>query len=78
MGSKNVWIEVSCISDSEVLTFDAFQDPPDDELRAAFEQFSREKSGSGLSGDEQLIRLNTQFPELDIRCVSHAHFRSSE
>jgi hypothetical protein len=41
--------------------------PPDSELRAAFEQFSREKNGSGLSGNEQLIRLNELFPELDIR-----------
>jgi len=51
-----------------------FQDPPDNELRAAFEQFSREKNGSGLSGNEQLVRLNEQFPELDIRYVFHIHF----
>jgi hypothetical protein len=51
------------------LHFDDFQDPPDDELRAAFEQFSREKNGSGLNGNEQLIRLNNLFPELDIRYV---------
>jgi hypothetical protein len=72
MESKNVWLEFPCVS--EVLTSDAFPDPPDNELRAAFEQFSREKNGSGLSGNEQLIRLNKQFPELDIRYVSHAHF----
>jgi hypothetical protein len=42
-------------------------DPPDDELIAAFEQFGREKNGSGLSADEQLSRLNVQFPRLDIK-----------
>lgn len=72
MESKIVWLEISHIS--EALTFDAFQDPPDDELRAAFEQFSREKNGSGLSGNEQLIRLNNQFPDLNIRYVFHVHF----
>ena len=36
MGSKNVQLE----SISTFLTFCAFQTPPDNELRAAFEQFS--------------------------------------
>jgi len=72
MGSKNVWLEISSIS--EVLTFNAFQDPPDNELQAAFEQFGQEKNGSGLSGNEQLIRLNEQFPKLDIRYIYHAQF----
>ena len=68
MESKNVWLDISHISVSEVLTrtFDAFQDPPDDELQAAFEQFSREKNGSGLSGDEQLTRLSALFPGFTI------------
>jgi hypothetical protein len=42
-------------------------DPEDSELRAAFEEFSREKNGSGLSVTEQLDRLNIQFPNLDIK-----------
>lgn len=48
-------------------------DPPDEELRAAFEQYGREKNGSGLSADEQLSRLNDQFPMLDIKYVSLDH-----
>ena len=71
MVSKHV-----CLFDSfssEMLTCNTFPDPPDNELRAAFEQFSREKNGTGLSGDEQLIRLNKQFPELNIRYVFHTY-----
>src|SRR5882672_3105119 len=44
-------------------------DPPDDELQAMFEQFSQENSGSGLSANEQLMRLNEQYPKFNIRCV---------
>ncbi|KAH7929145.1 hypothetical protein BV22DRAFT_1029764 [Leucogyrophana mollusca] len=40
--------------------------PPDDELRAAFAQYSRENNGSGLSADDQMARLNKEF-NLDIK-----------
>lgn len=64
----------SCIS--KLLTYIlCISDPPDEELRAAFEQFSREKSGSGLSANEQLMRLNGQFPELNIQCVCQTSFQ---
>lgn len=45
-------------------------DPADSELWAAFDQFSQEKNGSGLSAAEQLDRLNAQFPLLDIKWES--------
>ena len=44
-------------------------DPPDDELRAAFEQYGREKNGTGLNASEQLARLNRDFPGINIKCV---------
>lgn len=53
------------IYDSE--TNECISDPADSELRAAFEEFSREKNGSGLSATEQLDRLSIQFPQLDIK-----------
>jgi hypothetical protein len=61
---------------SKLLTYIlCISDPPDEELRAAFEQFSREKSGSGLSANEQLMRLNEQFPELNIQYVCQTSFQ---
>jgi len=39
-----------------------------------FEQFSQEKSRSGLSANEQLMRLNEQFPEFNIQCMFPIYF----
>jgi hypothetical protein len=36
-------------------------DPDDDTLRCAFQQYSREKNGSGLNANEQLARLEKEF-----------------
>jgi len=58
--------EISCL---QVIYILCISDPPDDELQAMFEQFSQEKSGSGLSANEQLMRLNEQFPKFNIQCV---------
>src|SRR5882672_4190127 len=44
-------------------------DPPDDELWAMFEQFSRENSRSGLSVNEQLMRFNEWYPKFNIWSV---------
>jgi hypothetical protein len=45
-------------------------DPSDDELRAAFKQYGREKNGTGLNASEQLERLGRDFPGLDIKWVT--------
>lgn len=46
-------------------------DPSDDEFRVAFQQYGREKNGSGLSAAEQLARLSAEFPQLDIKLAVH-------
>jgi hypothetical protein len=71
MGSKNVQLEILCIQVIDIL---CISDPPDDKLQAAFEQFGREKSGSGLSANEQLMRLYEQFPELNIQYMCQTNF----
>jgi len=53
-------------------TIEYIPDPMDSKLWAAFEEFSQEKNGSGLSATEQLDRLSIQFPRLDIKWVSHS------
>ncbi|KAM6501456.1 hypothetical protein JOM56_004470 [Amanita muscaria] len=35
--------------------------PPDNDLRAAFEQYSKEKNGSGLNTEEQMAQLEQDF-----------------
>ena len=42
----------SCIVNESFV--DKATDPPDDELQAAFEQYGREKHGTGLNASEQL------------------------
>jgi hypothetical protein len=66
MGSNNVCPDIM-IFYSQYDGVVCIPDPPDSELQAAFEQFSREKSGSGLSAAEQLVRLNVWFPQLNIK-----------
>ncbi|KAG1739726.1 hypothetical protein EDB19DRAFT_1908748 [Suillus lakei] len=35
--------------------------PKDDAFRAAFQQYSQEKNGSGLTADEQIVRIEKEF-----------------
>jgi len=51
----------------EVKETDTAVDPTDDEFRAAFLRYAREKNGSGLSAVEQLDRLNAEFPLLNMK-----------
>lgn len=45
----------------------ARSDPDDESLRAAFEQYAKEKNGSGLNTAEQLARLKLEFPKMNIK-----------
>lgn len=44
-------------------------DPPDEDLLAAFQQYSREKNGSGLNAEEQLARLKVAYPAMHLKYV---------
>ncbi|KAJ6586479.1 hypothetical protein DFH09DRAFT_910960 [Mycena vulgaris] len=52
---------VSTATQTVELTLDEYPDPPDADLLAAFRQYGRENSGSGLKWQQQLARLQTDF-----------------
>lgn len=51
-----------------VLIFLLHIDPADDVFREALQGYAKENGGSGLSTDDQLLRLQKQFG-LSIKCV---------
>jgi len=61
------------ISYLQVIYILCISDPPDNELQAIFEKFSQEKSRreewEHLSANEQLMRLNEQFPKFNVWCM---------
>ena len=44
-----------------------WSDPDDKSLQAAFEQYAKEKNGSGLNTAEQLARLKLEYPKMNIK-----------
>jgi len=65
---QNMYVHWNLMSPSYLL-FMHFQTLQTMKLWAMFEQFSQKKSRSGLSANEQLMRLNEQFPKFSIWCI---------
>lgn len=57
------------LSGQNLLMTRKWLDPTKVELQAAFQQYGREKNGSGLSTKEQLVRIKLEFG-LDIGYVT--------